>query len=41
MMSFVRGDRLFSNTSRSKPNSLASRNGIGTGVAPTKLMTDS
>ena len=41
MISLVLRETLFSSTSRSKPKPLSSRSGIGTGLPPTKLITDS
>jgi hypothetical protein len=38
---FVRDDNFDSNTSRSKEKPRLSTRGIGTGVAPRKLITDS
>ena len=41
MISFVLDETRCSNSARSKPKSLSSRSGIGTGTPPTKLITDS
>ena len=41
MMSLVFFEAAFSKAAMSKPKSLSSRSGMGTGTPPTKLMTDS